>query len=315
VQLDGALVIGAAETSRAASLSFWDALILGAAMRHGCERLLTENLRHGFEHRGVCVENPFALSNRRASARAGHRLHLRRRLTRGAFSCYRGSMRFSIRLGFPWLVVLALTLPAACGGGDEPLDGGSADAASNGEPDAGARDAAVASDGGRDEDAGGDAGDGDAGAEADAGEDAGAESDAGGATDAGLDAGPGTDAGVVDPGPVQCRGDGDCGGSAFCNRDAPGGVCNGCGSIADCPSGTDCTAFGACVRSCESDADCNVGFRCLGSGRCGLRTCTSDDDCGPYVCGTEGRCARPSCADGAPCPGPLTCEAGLCVEP
>lgn len=59
VQVDSALVLAAAETSRIASVSFWDALILEAAICHGCERLLSEDLQHGFELRGVRVHNPF----------------------------------------------------------------------------------------------------------------------------------------------------------------------------------------------------------------------------------------------------------------
>jgi predicted nucleic acid-binding protein len=37
----------------------WDALIVEAAARSGCERLFTEDLNDGQEIRGVLVENPF----------------------------------------------------------------------------------------------------------------------------------------------------------------------------------------------------------------------------------------------------------------
>jgi len=141
--------------------------------------------------------------------------------------------------------------------------------------------------------------------------------------DAGVDSGidgadaatPRPDAGMPSLGPVQCRTSDDCGGSAICSRSAPGGVCNGCGTDADCPSGTECTPFGACVRFCDTDADCNVGFRCRGSGQCSIRGCETDADCAPYVCGGSGQCERPACAGGAPCPSPFTCSADVCLEP
>jgi predicted nucleic acid-binding protein len=37
----------------------WDALIIEAAARGGCDRLLTEDLGHGDVIRGVRVVNPF----------------------------------------------------------------------------------------------------------------------------------------------------------------------------------------------------------------------------------------------------------------
>lgn len=40
-------------------LSFWDALILSAAVSAHCARLLTEDLNHGQTIAGVRVENPF----------------------------------------------------------------------------------------------------------------------------------------------------------------------------------------------------------------------------------------------------------------
>ncbi|MCK6556927.1 hypothetical protein L6Q96_20480 [Candidatus Binatia bacterium] len=41
-------------------LSFWDALILRAAQRGGCEILCTEDLQHGARLAGVRIENPFS---------------------------------------------------------------------------------------------------------------------------------------------------------------------------------------------------------------------------------------------------------------
>jgi len=41
-------------------LSFWDALIVSAAVEAGCKSILTEDLNDGQELDGVRVENPFA---------------------------------------------------------------------------------------------------------------------------------------------------------------------------------------------------------------------------------------------------------------
>ncbi len=40
-------------------LSFWDALVVATAVVNGCKRLLTEDLQHGQNLRGVTVLNPF----------------------------------------------------------------------------------------------------------------------------------------------------------------------------------------------------------------------------------------------------------------
>ena len=40
-------------------LSFWDALILEAALRGGADTLLTEDLQHGQRIEGLTVVNPF----------------------------------------------------------------------------------------------------------------------------------------------------------------------------------------------------------------------------------------------------------------
>ena len=60
VQVDAALVLAAIGTSRRHKLSFWDALIVQAALAGGCTRLLTEDLRHGTRYESLRVENPFA---------------------------------------------------------------------------------------------------------------------------------------------------------------------------------------------------------------------------------------------------------------
>ncbi len=41
------------------SLSFYDALIVAAALEAGCTRLLSENLQHGLRIERLTVENPF----------------------------------------------------------------------------------------------------------------------------------------------------------------------------------------------------------------------------------------------------------------
>jgi predicted nucleic acid-binding protein len=60
VGVDAPLVLAAVDTSRLVQLSFWDALIIEAASRAGCERILSEDLNATQVIRGVRVENPFA---------------------------------------------------------------------------------------------------------------------------------------------------------------------------------------------------------------------------------------------------------------
>jgi predicted nucleic acid-binding protein len=59
VSIDQALVRSAVQTSRASQLSYWDGLVVAAAARAGCERLLTEDLNDGQQIGPVYVENPF----------------------------------------------------------------------------------------------------------------------------------------------------------------------------------------------------------------------------------------------------------------
>ena len=59
VQIDVPLVLSAVDTSRAARISPWDALVIEAARHAACQRVLTEDLSHGRVIRGVTVENPF----------------------------------------------------------------------------------------------------------------------------------------------------------------------------------------------------------------------------------------------------------------
>ena len=59
VGVDAPLVLAAVDTSRTAQISLWDALIIEAASRAGCERVLSEDLNAGQVIRGVRIENPF----------------------------------------------------------------------------------------------------------------------------------------------------------------------------------------------------------------------------------------------------------------
>lgn len=52
-------VIAAAEIGRRYKLSIWDALIVEAAQRGGCERILTEDLSHGQKFGKVEIHDPF----------------------------------------------------------------------------------------------------------------------------------------------------------------------------------------------------------------------------------------------------------------
>ena len=59
VGIDAPLVLAAVDTSRTAQISLWDALIVEAASRAGCEQVLSEDLNAGPVIRGVRFENPF----------------------------------------------------------------------------------------------------------------------------------------------------------------------------------------------------------------------------------------------------------------
>ena len=53
------LIAGALDLHVLHSLSFYDALVVQAAAASGCQRLLSEDMRHGTTFRGVLIENPF----------------------------------------------------------------------------------------------------------------------------------------------------------------------------------------------------------------------------------------------------------------
>jgi len=66
VPANASLVLDAHELSRAWKLSWFDALIVEAAIRSGCERLYSEDLGHGQAFEALCVENPFVSPERSA---------------------------------------------------------------------------------------------------------------------------------------------------------------------------------------------------------------------------------------------------------
>jgi predicted nucleic acid-binding protein len=59
VRVDAPMILAAIARSRSQSFSFWDSLVVEAALRAGAGRLLTEDLQHGQRIEGLTVENPF----------------------------------------------------------------------------------------------------------------------------------------------------------------------------------------------------------------------------------------------------------------
>lgn len=59
VQVDIAVILAAISRTRTMSISFWDALIVEAALKGGAEKLLTEDLQNGQIVDGLQIENPF----------------------------------------------------------------------------------------------------------------------------------------------------------------------------------------------------------------------------------------------------------------
>ena len=59
VQIDKDMIVEAISLSRRHSFSLWDALIVEAAARGGCKKLLSEDMQDGMEVKGVAIENPF----------------------------------------------------------------------------------------------------------------------------------------------------------------------------------------------------------------------------------------------------------------
>ena len=54
------LISGALDLHVLHGLSFYDALIVQAALLSGCQRVLSEDMQHGATFGGVRIENPFA---------------------------------------------------------------------------------------------------------------------------------------------------------------------------------------------------------------------------------------------------------------
>lgn len=59
VRVDADLILGAIDTHRLHSFSFWDSLIVKSASAAGCTILLTEDLSHGQTIDGVKIVDPF----------------------------------------------------------------------------------------------------------------------------------------------------------------------------------------------------------------------------------------------------------------
>ena len=59
VQPSTALYTRALGLQKVLSISFYDSLIVAAALQAGCKRLLTEDLQHGQRIEGLRIENPF----------------------------------------------------------------------------------------------------------------------------------------------------------------------------------------------------------------------------------------------------------------
>ena len=59
IQIDSTLIFTAIGKSRSLGFSFWDALIIAAALSGGAECLFTEDPQHGQSIDGMRIENPF----------------------------------------------------------------------------------------------------------------------------------------------------------------------------------------------------------------------------------------------------------------
>ena len=53
------VIVGALDLHVLHGLSFYDALIVQAAVVSGCQRVLSEDMQHGAVYGGVRIENPF----------------------------------------------------------------------------------------------------------------------------------------------------------------------------------------------------------------------------------------------------------------
>ena len=117
----------------------------------------------------------------------------------------------------------------------------------------------------------------------------------------------------------QCVQDSDCPATgalgASCNRELPGGGCQGCGTDEDCPSGAECSPFGGvCASICSNDEDCPAARRCLSSGLCAAQRCVDGACPDPrFSCSELDLCTRRTCATDDDCHATMFCFEGLCV--
>lgn len=59
VELDWALVRRAIDTHKDYGISYWDSLIVAAAEKAGCTRIISEDLNSGQSYHGIAVLDPF----------------------------------------------------------------------------------------------------------------------------------------------------------------------------------------------------------------------------------------------------------------
>jgi predicted nucleic acid-binding protein len=59
VENTGSLLVQAAELQQRAQLSFWDAMVIQAAIQAGCDRLYSEDMHAGQRFDSVVIVNPF----------------------------------------------------------------------------------------------------------------------------------------------------------------------------------------------------------------------------------------------------------------
>ena len=65
IQSSRELLDAALDLHRGDSISWWDSLIVSAAIQGGCTRLLSEDLQHGRKIRGLMIQNPFRTASPR----------------------------------------------------------------------------------------------------------------------------------------------------------------------------------------------------------------------------------------------------------
>lgn len=61
VQVDKAIISAAMQRHQSKAFSFWDSLIVEAALAAGCERLFSEDMQDGFQIGSLTISNPFAV--------------------------------------------------------------------------------------------------------------------------------------------------------------------------------------------------------------------------------------------------------------